>query len=438
MSHLMQLFGLDAKRPSAWQQYGYPDQVTFQQLLLAYERQGPGNGAVHRLLDRCWQGKPRIKQPEADKSTQWEQQANKVLTDLQAWKKLIDFDRRNLVGRYAGLILRFRDGKALSEPVQGRNLQLADIVPVFESQLQVVRWNTDKSSESYGKPAMFGYRLREPGADSAGAPDEWADLHPDRVIIMAEGSVGDFTEGVPLLRAGFNELINLEKISGGSGESFLKNSSRTVVFQYDPQANPAVHGTDGKSVREAHEEQVRGLNRNIDSSIVLQGGEASTLQTQIADPTGPFTMAANLFAASVRIPFTILFGQQTGRLASDEDQRDFNARCASRQELELTPMLTEFVRRLQAAGTLPAGEFEIEWPSLDAPNDNERFDQLGKLTAAMQQAMSAGLAEPLFDANELRKVAGYEPRADDGMPTEGAAPEGVMSDEAGDDASAEA
>lgn len=43
--------------------------------------------------------------------------------------------------------------------------------------------------------------------------------------------------------------------------------------------------------------------------------------------------------------------QQTGRLASDEDKSDFANRCASRQEVELTPMIEELVRCLQASAS---------------------------------------------------------------------------------------
>ncbi|MGE8444299.1 hypothetical protein [Comamonas sp.] len=40
-------------------------------------------------------------------------------------------------------------------------------------------------------------------------PEKWADVHPGRVQILAEGAVGDFYDGVPLLRAGFNRLVDL-------------------------------------------------------------------------------------------------------------------------------------------------------------------------------------------------------------------------------------
>ena len=133
-------------------------------------------------------------------------------------------------------------------------------------------------------------------------------------------------------------------------------------------------------------------------------------------------VAANLFSASVRIPFVILFGQQTGRLASDEDKADFAARAKSRQVNELTPMLEQFIRRMQAAGIIEAGEFEIEWPDVAAPSESEKVELLKAYTAAMREAFAAGV-QGLFEADELRRVVGFEPLQNDGMPTEGAGQE---------------
>ena len=399
---------LDAKRPDAWRVYGYPDEITFERMLAAYSRGGPGHGAVHRILDKCWQATPRIKRPESDDVTPWEAKTNQLLASINAWAKLRDLDRRNMVGRYAALIYRVGDGLRLDQPLV-RASRLVDLIPVYESQIRVTAWNSDTASEDYGKPSMFQYRRRNPSVqDTQGQPDEWADVHPSRVQILAEGSVGDMFDGVPLLKAGFNHLIDLEKISGGSAESYLKNSARTLVFQYDPAANVQAIGSDGKSVRQVHEEQTQALNRNTDSSIVLQGGQASTLQTATHDPEPSFLVAANLFSASVRLPFTVLFGQQTGRLASDEDKEDFSNRARSRQETELTPMLAEFVSRMQAAGIIEAGEFEIEWPPLDAPGDKDKLEILKAMTSAMREAFGSGV-QGLFDVDELRAAAGYEP-----------------------------
>lgn len=418
--------GLDAKRPTAWAQYGYRATLTFADFKQAYDRGGAAHGAVHRLLDGCWQKLPRIKQPKADKGTPWEDAVGRMLRSINGWQKLRDLDRRNLVGRYAALIYRMADSQPLSVPLVKAS-RLVDLVPVFEDQIKVTKWDEDQTSERYGLPVTYQFRTRAPGAlDTQAAPETWLDVHHTRVQILAEGSVGDMFDGIPLLRAGFNNLVDIEKLSGGGAESALKNSARTVVFQYDSGGIPAAIqsvGADGSlqetSVREAHEKQARALNRNQDASIVLQGGQVSTLQTTVSDLSPQFGIAANLFAASIRVPFTILFGQQTGRLASDEDKADFGARCAGRQANDLTPMLEEFVRRMQAAGVIEASDFEIEWPPVNAPSDLDKLTNLGKATAAMQQAFQAGLTEPLFDANELRQMVGFEPREDDGMPEEG-------------------
>lgn len=417
------LGALDAKRPAAWQQYGYPTDITFGHMLAAYERGGAAHGAVHRLLDKCWQELPRIKRPDSDQETPWEQRVNAVMKSVSAWAKLRDFDRRNMIGRYAALIYRVADGKALREPLD-RAAHLVDLVPIYEDQLRVTMWDSDTTSESCGQPLMFQYKSRRvQTGDNQGRPIEWADVHPSRVQILAEGSVGDMFDGVPLLRAGFNALVDLEKISGGSAESYLKNSARTLVFTYDKDTAVQAIGQDGEttSVRKAHEEQARSLNRNQDASIVMQGGTASTLQTTTHDPKPSFEVAANLFAASVRLPFTVLFGQQTGRLASDEDKADYAARAKARQQNELTPMLEQFVRRMQAAGIIEAGEFEIEWLPLDAPGDKDKLEILKAMTAAMREAFAAGI-QGLFDADELRRVVGFEPLQGVDMPTEGGDP----------------
>lgn len=414
---------LDAKRPTAWAQYGYAVNPTFADMLQAYERHPAAHGAVHRLLDKCWQELPRIKSPASDEVTPWETRTAAVLRSVSAWAKLRDLDRRNMVGRYAAIIYRVADGKPLRDKLE-RATRLVDLVPLYEDQLRVTMWDSDTTSPGYGQPLMYQHQSRcVTTGDNQGQPIEWADVHPSRVQILAEGSVSDMFDGVPLLRAGFNALVDLEKISGGSAESYLKNSARTLVFQYDKDTSLGIisNGGDASGVRAAHEEQARALNRNQDASIVMQGGTASTLQTATHDPKPSFEVAANLFAASVRIPFTILFGQQTGRLASDEDKADFAARASSRQANELSPMLEQFIRRMQAAGIIEAGEFEIEWPDVAAPSEREKVELLKSYTASMREAFGAGV-QGLFEADELRAVVDFEPLQNDGIPTEGSAP----------------
>jgi uncharacterized protein len=407
---------LDAKRPTAWQQYGYKQDLTFKDFLGAYDRNGAGYGAVHRLLDKCWQDLPRIKKPEADKEDAWEKAVKKLLKGVQAWQKLHDFDRRNMIGRFSALVYRVADSKKLYEPLE-KGGKLVDIVPLYESQIKVLKWNEDTESEDYGKPEMFQIETSPPSDGNNDArPRAWLKVHPSRVQLLAEGAVnGDFYNGRSLLKAGFNNLVDIEKVSGGGAEGALKNSARTLSFEYDAQshvgaitsANPD-GSTSTKSVKEHHEEQAQALNRNQDASIVMQGGKATTLQTQVSDLSPQFEIAANLFAASVQIPFTILFGQQTGRLASDQDQKDWNARCSSRRDNVLTPMLTELITRLQEAGCIEQGEFEIEWKDPGAPSDEQRLENAKKMADINKTLFDSGRVDEGFTGNEVRKTAGFE------------------------------
>ena len=176
---------LDEKRPAAWTVFGYPEEVTFQHMLAAYSRGGAGHGAIHRLLDGCWQQLPRIKHPAADKETPWEVNTAKLLTSVKAWAKLRDLDRRNMVGRYAALIYRVGDGKQLIEPLEHAQ-RLVDLVPVYEDQIKVVDWHSDQTQENYGQPSMFQYRMRSMhGGDTQAQPHTWLPVHPSRVQILA-------------------------------------------------------------------------------------------------------------------------------------------------------------------------------------------------------------------------------------------------------------
>lgn len=416
---------IDTKRPDAWGVYGYPQQVTFAQMYQAYERGGAGHGAVHRILDKCWQQLPRIKTPGADEVTPWEAKTLATLNSIKGFHKLRDLDRKNMIGRYAALIYRIADNLPLSQPL-AKGSRLVDLVPVFEDQIKVTEWHQDAIAENFGTPKMYQYRTKrlEGMEHTDGAPVDWVDVHPSRVQIMAEGSSGDMFDGVPLLRAGFNALVDVEKISGGSAESYLKNSARTLTFEYDANATPTAIGPDGQemSVKKAHEDQVKKVNRNQDAAIVTQGAKAGVLQTHTSDPTGAFQLAANLFSASVQVPFVVLFGQQTGRLASDQDRQDMNDRCKSRQQNEITPVISELITRLQAAGLIDAGDFVIEWPDIAAPTDKEKMALAKEMAAINTEAFRAGQSgEMPFDGEEIRKAGGYEARKVEGFPTEGGA-----------------
>ena len=426
--------GLDAKRSTSWETFGYPDTVPFEKLLQAYRRMGPAKAAVSVVLARCWRDRPCIKQEgpegaaESEVETPWDISVERLLKPH--WRKIRAWDERNLVGHYSGLILRVADGNNPREPLEQAS-RLVDLVPVWEDQLRVTAWNSDSTSEDYGNPAMWQYRARavsNRARVNIGAPDQWMDVHPSRVIIWAGGGVSpQYDDGVPMLEAGYNSLVNLEKITGGSGESFLKNSARNVVVNFSPDADlsgAVRRGADGDSepvgVKQALNDGIRRLNNNADAAIVTQGATVDTLRADNIDPSPAWGISASEFAASVSLPMTVIFGQQTGRLASDEDQKQVNALCEERRDNEITPQVEELIRRLQACGLIEPAEFEVEWEDLDAPTESDKLDRALKLVQIAKDGVQAGMPG-VIEAAEVREAADLPPidPAANQMTTEG-------------------
>ena len=66
------------------------------------------------------------------------------------------------------------------------------------------------------------------------------------------------------------------------------------------------------------------------------------------------------------------------------------------------------------------GLFLMANPIIPGSN-NDRTGTLPILRRAVREAFAAGV-QGLFEADELRRVVGFEPLQNDGMPTEGDAP----------------
>ena len=76
MAMLGPSMGLDNKRSSAWCEYGFPEQITYDNLYSLYRRGGIAHGAVEKLVGKCWQTNPEIiegdKADEKRAETAWE------------------------------------------------------------------------------------------------------------------------------------------------------------------------------------------------------------------------------------------------------------------------------------------------------------------------------------------------------------------------------
>ncbi len=224
----------NTKRQRLYQEFGYPKELCFDDFYRAYRRNAIVSAAVTRMVDGCWEDYPEVYEgdqtKDATQQTDWDKRVNKLLK--RCWKQIKGADKRNLVGRYSALLIQVKDNRPWSEPVDkamvGRLQEraLVRLVPVWEAQLDPVSYNEDQNSENYGAVSMYSFTEIPVQQQRSGQPGRIINVHPDRVIILAEGSDdGRLDSGESLLEEGFNKLLDLEKVSGGAAEGFLKNAS---------------------------------------------------------------------------------------------------------------------------------------------------------------------------------------------------------------------
>jgi hypothetical protein len=416
----------NTKRHHLWCEFGYPERLDFDHFYNMYERNGASFGAVHKLLDSCWVDKPTIvdgdETKESEETSPWEKNATRLMKKY--WAKVKDADRRNMVGHYSALILQFADNRGWDQEVdrtvmrRTRSLGLVKMIPAWEAQVKPGELENDQKSLNYGMPKFYYFQEQQVG-DNGGivGPNRSIQIHPERIIIFCEGSEDETSiAGIPLLRAGYNDLLDMAKTSGGSAEGFLKNASRQLGINMSKDTNIKTIMEEAKKagysgLAEALNAAIQKLNSGTDSALVTQDGEAKVLSVTPADPAPTWTTSANQFSSSVQIPFTILFGQQTGRLASDQDKNDFAKRCNGRREGFQADRVSAILERLWTVEVMEppkSGEVTITWSDLLAPSEKEKIANMKEMATVAKDTQQA-YGTPAFTEDEIREVGGYDP-----------------------------
>ncbi len=401
--------GLDAKRSAAWCEYGFKEELTFEDLYKLYRRGGIAYGAVSKIIAHCWKTNPEVIQGEKkDKSkapTPWENSLKPVFTN-RFWRVFGQADARRLVGRWAGILLHVRDNKGWNTPVtKGRGL--AKTTPVWAGALKPYELDTDINSTAYGLPKMWEYTESLPNGSS-----RRVQIHPDRVFIL-----GDYSEdAIGFLEPSYNAFVSLEKVEGGSGESFLKNAARQLNINFEPEINfgnlASLYGVSVDELQEKFNEAAVEVNRGNDVLLTTQGASVTPLVTAVADPEPTYNVNLQTASAGVDIPAKVLVGMQTGERASTEDQKYMNSRCQSRRNNELSYDIEDFTQKLIDLEIISAiAEKTVVWDDLNEQSSSDKLDSAEKMSNINQASLASG--GEVFTVAEIRTAAGFENDADE-------------------------
>ena len=426
LNYLSSLFNgtSNTKRQRLYQEFGYPVDLCFEDFYRACRRNAVAGAAVSRMVDGCWEDFPDIyegdKTKDATKQTQWDKRVNKLLK--RCWKQIKGAERRNLVGRYSALLIQVKDSKQWRDPVdtvvvgQLEEKALVKLIPAWEAQIEPIEWDSDPESETFGDVTMYSFIELSVGNNKDARPSRIINVHPDRVIILAEGSDdGSMTSGRSMLEEGFNKLLDLEKVSGGGAEGFLKNASRQLNFNFSSKTNFAqlarALGVTEAELSNAMDDQVRRLNDSTDSAVMMQEGDASVLSVAVADPEPTWRTALNEFCATVPIPVKVLIGMQTGERASTEDAKYWAKTRMSRRNGFLTDVITDVVSRFWTLGIIPPAQNEeitVGWSDLLAPSQAEKIANMDKLADVAVKSTNA-FGRSAITENEIRAAGELQP-----------------------------
>lgn len=387
--------GLDAKRAcSAWREYGFPENIEFSMLHSLYKRGGVAHGAVNKIVGTCWRSTPWViegdDQDESRDATAWENSLKPLWRGGAFWRYVREADRRRLVGRYSGLLLHFADKKDWGSPVSGRT-SLAKMTPVWESCLRPTETDT------FGEVKAWTYN----GANQASET-----IHPDRVFILGDSS----PDAIGFLEPAYNNFVSMEKVEGGSGESFLKNAARQLNVNFDAEIDlnniAAMYGVSLDELHTKFNDAARDLNRANDLLFITQGATTTPLVSSVPDPRPTYDINLQTASAALDIPSRVLVGNQQGERASTEDREQFNSRCQSRRN-DLSVEISDLLEKLMSLRVIERkDEFSVMWDDLAEPLLADKLAN-SKTMSEINMA-SLGQGAEVFTAEEIRSAAGYD------------------------------
>lgn len=397
----------DMKHSKAWFDYGYPMQIDFYMHWNMYKRNGLAAAGVNIPINLCWLDNPVIREGDDDEheETQWELEVKRLVKRLKLFRHLKHADRMQRVGRYSAIFIRVRDGKKPDAELGMISAdQIVQLQPIWEGQLEPNEIDEDMTSDRFGLPINYTYSATGTGNQNDKASQSFT-IHHSRLITLSEDAIGGSIYGTPANEAGFNALLDWDKIRGSGGEaSWLAAANKQILTPSQPGSNITAETLDGIN------DALKDMKEGLDEALFLSGVESTPMNNTVPDPEIYKQMAIEEYSASVGIPVKVMVGTQSGVKAGDEDTGSLMRLMQSRRADACSEYIERWLEWCYLHGVLvmPADGHSIIWSDLTAPTAMARAEFALKMTQAQSANMTAGDGQ-LFTGNEIRKEFGFEP-----------------------------
>lgn len=378
---------------------GYKRNLTIQDFRNRYERGGISARVIEAKPESTWRGTGEvIEVEEPDTITQFEQAFMDLNKRLDIWSSFYHADVMAGIGRYAGILL-IAPGK-LEDPIPDplKPDDLYNLMTFAEDELKIHEQDLERNTETprFAMPNFYELTRLQPRNGLI------QKVHWSRIVhIRAEGVPDGVLFGPPRLLKPWNYFDDLAKVVGGGAEAFWVRAHQGYVFNLDKDAD--LKDDKKNEMRDQLDEFINGMRR----VLRLQGVEAKTLGSDVADFSGPASSILDLISSTTGIPKRILMGSERGELASTQDRENWSDRIDDRRTQYAHPMVVKpFVQRLIDIKALPTPkEFSTRWPDQMSLTETEKADLTVKLTKANQQQ-----GEDIITTDEIRdRIYGMTP-----------------------------
>lgn len=388
-------------------------------------RSGSAMGAINAVLANCWKTNPSIRISVGDMHPR-EDRVNRHFERINLWRSFIIADGYSMLGSFSALVLRFADGRPLSEPV-GRlpntPAALVEAVPVCDLDL-IPQWTTDEKGHAAAEPESYVYTFR----NDQGTPVDSIELHPERIVILSPTGKLDCR---PVMEPAFDALVDLEKVRGGGAESIIKDSRMLVHFNIDGKSELAkgvggisrqspgqAQGSAAENVAENMGAQMDAVNSSFENFWLSKGIDSSVFATKVRGVGDAGWQVRLDIAAAVGAPIRILYGSQSGERSTSEDRKIWADAGDARRRRQLIPAINKVLERMRMNGAL-IGDWQVRWNPLNEDTHEERMSESEIMRRHNADARAAGAPAP-FLTNEVRARHGLAPFTEEQISEENA------------------
>jgi len=350
---------------------GYKEVVGFRDFYNRYTRQAMAKAIIDRPVKATWSGDLDLIEPEEAEDTAFEEAWDELDRTLGLKTMLSRVDRLTGIGRYGVLLLGLNDvtnQQTFSQPATRSNYKLIYLKPFGEETAKIDSYEVNPKNERYGKPLYYSINI----VDAATQTAQTVKVHYTRIIHITDDNLESDVFGTPRLEPVFNNLMDLDKVTGGDAEMFWRGARPGYHGKLDPEFMAT------EAFKEKLQDDLDEYEHNLRRFIINEGVDLKALEVQISDPTPHVDVILQNISAETGIPKRVLTGTERGELASTQDTTEWLSYVQARREDHAEPRIVRpVVDRFIELGILPSptGEtYQVKWADLFSISEKARVE----------------------------------------------------------------